>query len=100
MNRRRLLQIIAGLPVANSLTQWASAPARAAPLAARVRPDDPQWPTEETWKELGRGLDGRLIKVASPLSACVSAPSSDVCAYLAKEIKNPYYLGQGEILNR
>jgi FAD binding domain len=53
----------------------------------------PQWPSDDVWDELGRRLEGRLIKVASPLSACVGAPSSDACAHVVKELKNPYCLG-------
>jgi hypothetical protein len=91
MNRRRLLQTMSTLPFIGSLFGAAASGAR--PPVSRVRPGDPNWPSEEAWEELGRGLEGRLIKVSSPLAACVGAPSSDACAYLAKEIKNPYYLG-------
>ena len=60
--------------------------------ASRVRPGDPGWPSDDAWKALGRGLEGELIKVNSPLSACVGA-QTDACAQLFKELKNPYYLG-------
>jgi FAD/FMN-containing dehydrogenase len=92
MNRRRLLQILAALPFARGLLRESVAATPAAPFS-RARPGDPQWPAGEDWEELGRRLEGRLIKVASPLSACVDAPSSDACAHVAKELKNPYYLG-------
>jgi len=92
MNRRRLLQILAALPFARGLFGGSATAAPSAPFS-RVRPGDPLWPSDETWEELGRRLEGRLIKVASPLSACVGAPSSDACARVVKEIKNPYYLG-------
>ncbi len=35
----------------------------------------------------------RLVKVQSPLAACLEAPSSTGCAHLFKELKNPYFLG-------
>jgi FAD binding domain len=92
MNRRRLLQILAALPFARGLFGESEAAAATAPFS-RVRPGDPQWPSDDVWDELGRRLEGRLIKVASPLSACVGAPSSDACAHVVKELKNPYYLG-------
>jgi hypothetical protein len=60
---------------------------------SRVRPGDPSLPSEEAWAELGRRLGGQLIKVVSPLSACMGASPSEACAYLAKELKDPYYLG-------
>ena len=92
MNRRRLLQILAALPFARGLFGGSAVAAATAPFS-RVRPGDPQWPSDETWEELGRRLEGRLIKVASPLSARVGAPSPDAWAHIAKELKNPYYLG-------
>jgi FAD/FMN-containing dehydrogenase len=92
MNRRRLLKILAALPFARGLFSGSAAAAPAAPFS-RVRPGDPKWPSDETWEELGRSLEGRLIKVASPLSPCVGSPSSDACAHVVKELKNPYYLG-------
>ena len=42
---------------------------------------------------LNREVEGRLIKVRSPLSACVGAPFDAACAEVFKELKNPYYLG-------
>ena len=92
MNRRRLLQILAALPFARELF-GGSAIAVSTTFFSRVRPGDPQWPSDEVWKELGRRLEGQLIKVASPLSACVGAPSPDAWSHIAKELKNPYYLG-------
>ena len=74
-------------------TFWrGSAPPPPPSPAPRVRPGDPGWPSDDAWQELGRGLDGELIKVSSPLSACVGAPA-DACAQVFKELKNPYYLG-------
>ncbi len=45
------------------------------------------------WDRLNREVEGRLIKVRSPLSACVGAPFDAACAEVFKELKNPYYLG-------
>ncbi len=93
MNRRRLLQFIAGLPLANGPLQWAFTPAQAAPPASRVRPGDPAWPSGASWEQLDRDVAGRLIKVRSPLAACVGASSDAACAQVFKELKNPYYIG-------
>ena len=91
LNCRHLLRIIAGLPLVNSFFPgWA---ATAKPPMARVRPGDPTWPSDEKWDELGRQVGGRLIKVHSPLAACVSVPPDAACAEVFKELKNPYYLG-------
>jgi FAD/FMN-containing dehydrogenase len=93
MDRRGLLRSIAALPFAKSLFARRAAAVEATVSFSRTRPGEPNWPSEETWAELGRRLDGQLIKVVSPLSACLGASPSETCAYLAKEIKNPYYLG-------
>ncbi len=91
MNRRRLLQMFAGVPFVDSLF---AAPAGATPAPlSRVRPGDPAWPSEERWAELDRDVGGRLVKVRSPLSGCVGASPAPACAEIFKELKNPYYLG-------
>jgi hypothetical protein len=71
-------------------TLGASASARP---ARRVRPGDPGWPSDAAWEELNRQVEGRLMKVQSPLIACVDAPFSTACAQTFNELKNPYYLG-------
>ena len=92
MDRRSLLKIIAGLSLVGDFLMRCAASAAAPSPAARVRPGDPDWPSDDAWQELGRGLDGELIKVRSPLSACVGAPA-ETCAQVFKALKNPYYLG-------
>src|SRR5579862_8659202 len=95
MNRRRLLQIVACVPLARRLWSRTLAPAEAAsaPPASRVRPGDPAWPSQAEWDQLSHDVGGRLIKVQSPLGACVEDPSGAACAEVFKELKNPYYLG-------
>ena len=41
-----------------------------------VRPGDPGWPPNAVWEELNLQVEGRLMKVQSPLIACFDAPSS------------------------
>jgi hypothetical protein len=89
LTRRRLLDILAGLPFVSGLAGGASAQARP---RTRVRPGDTAWPSDEAWDEANRQVEGRLIKVRSPLAACVGS-SPDACAQVFKELKNPYYLG-------
>ena len=60
---------------------------------SRVRPGDATWPSAASWDRLRRHVGGRLVKVQSPLAACVEAPSSPDCAHVFKKMKNPYYLG-------
>ena len=87
---RRLLESLAGLPFMGGL---APGPLAAAQPKTRVRPGDPAWPSDAAWDELNRKVEGRLVKVRSPLSACVGAPFDAACAEVFKELKNPYYLG-------
>jgi FAD/FMN-containing dehydrogenase len=74
----------------SGLARTASA---AAQPRARFRPGDPAWPLEESWNQLNREVEGRLIKVRSPLAACVGGSSNADCAQTFEELKNPYYLG-------
>ncbi len=92
MDRRSLLKIIAGLPFTKSLFTASAADEAPAPFS-RLRPGDPKWPSDEAWEELRRRLDGQLIKVVSPLSACAGATPSENCDQVFKELRNPYYLG-------
>jgi FAD/FMN-containing dehydrogenase len=90
MSRRRLLGTLAGLPFVSGLARSASA---ALQPQARVRLGDPAWPSEASWDQLDREVEGRLIKVRSPLADCVSGSFDAGCAQIFKELKNPYYLG-------
>ena len=89
-SRRRLLEILAGLPFVSALAPGASV---AAQTQTRVRPGDQAWPSDESWNQLGREVEGRLLKVRSPLAACAGGSSDAACAEVFKELKNPYYLG-------
>ena len=90
LSRRRLLEILAGLPFMSAFPRGAAAQAQP---KMRVRPGDPAWPSDAAWDELNRQVEGRLIKVRSPLAACVGASTDPACAQVFKELKNPYYLG-------
>jgi hypothetical protein len=97
MNRRRFLQAAAAaLPSLPTICSCMLAPTRAIGAArsmSRVRPGDSAWPSEASWDRLSRDVGGRLVKVRSPLTACLEAPSSASCAHVFKELKNPYFLG-------
>jgi hypothetical protein len=60
---------------------------------SRVRPGDSAWPSAASWDRFGKEVGGRLVKVQSPLAACLEAPSSADCARVLNAVKNPYYLG-------
>jgi FAD/FMN-containing dehydrogenase len=89
MNRRSFLQrstAAALLPLAPRALR-----ADAAPAIRRVRPSDANWPSPAAWKKLNDAVNGNLIQVNSPLTACVKNPAD--CAELFANIKNPYYIG-------
>src|SRR5271155_3210560 len=90
MSRRRLFEALAGLPFVTAFSRGAAAQAEP---KMRVRPGDPAWPSDAAWDELNRQVEGRLIKVRSPLAACVGASTDPACAQVFKELKNPYFLG-------
>ncbi len=93
VNRRRLLQIIAGLPFAISFWPGLEASAAAQPSPPRVRPGDPGWPSDAEWAALSGDVGGRLVKVKSPLAACVGQTGEDCATLFAKGLKNPYFIG-------
>src|SRR5829696_4830767 len=96
MNRRRLLQAGAALPlVPDSWPRWPHLvpAASASSSSSRVRPGDPAWPSAASWERLNQDVGGRLTQVASPLAACIEAPESATCADVFDALKNPYYLG-------
>ena len=90
LSRRRLIELFAGLPFMSAFAFGASAGLQP---KTRVRPGDAAWPSDAAWDELGRAVEGRLIKVRSPLAACVGAAPDAACAQVFKELKNPYFLG-------
>jgi FAD/FMN-containing dehydrogenase len=93
MHRRTMLKGMAAfVALQPHVLSRLAANAATAPGFSRVRPGDPHWPSDESWEQLGRDVGGRLIKVHSPLAACVGESAATACAQVSKEIKNPYYL--------
>jgi FAD/FMN-containing dehydrogenase len=97
MNRKRFLQAVAAalafLPAMCSCLLGLKRALGATPSMSRVRPGDSAWPSAASWDRFRRHVGCRLVKVQSPLAACLEAPSSADCTRVFKELKNPYYLG-------
>lgn len=97
MNRRRFLQAVAAaLPFLPAICSYLLGSKRALGTThsmSRVRPGDSAWPSAASWDRFGKEVGGRLVKVQSPLAACLEAPSSADCARVLNAVKNPYYLG-------
>ena len=95
MNRRHLLRTAAAIPFLSGMWSYKLALAQAtdaAPARSRVRPGEPGWPSAADWDRLSQDVDGDLIKVQSPLTVCMTEPSTPDCAAILKKLKNPYYL--------
>ena len=98
MNRRQFLAAAAALPV---MPAWIrSLQTGTGPLVHRVRPGDPGWPSDAMWDALRREVDGRLIKLESPLTACEAAPADAACGDLFAALKNPFYIGDQPALTQ
>ena len=94
MNRRRFMIGAATAPLLAGLPALARAEtATSARALSRVRPGQPEWPSEARWDELRRSVGGRLVAVRSPLRACGDPAGRTACDDLFKELKNPYFIG-------
>jgi FAD/FMN-containing dehydrogenase len=105
MKRRQILKAAAALPILSGaewmrLTgAWAEDGASNQTFS-RVRPGDAHWPSEDNWQRLNRLVEGRLIKVESPLRICRDAPGSPSCDDVFKGLRNPYYIGDHPALTQ
>ena len=52
----------------------------------------PAWPSKEDWASLRKQVDGRLVRVRSPLDTCAVDPESIACTASLEQMKNPFYL--------
>jgi FAD/FMN-containing dehydrogenase len=97
MRRRDFLKSAVAIPVlaAGCAPLSKTSEKRAAPSVAtgRVRPGDPGWPSAAKWEKLKQEVEGRLIRVQSPVAACRKAPDSAECRELFRKLKNPYFIG-------
>lgn len=104
MNKRSLLRLaaaIAALP-ASWRSMLATASAQSSPAQAlehRVRPGDRAWPSHERWQQLRQAVEGRLIKVTSPLNDCRDGDSA-ACDAFFRSLRNPYFIGDDPALTQ
>lgn len=66
----------------------------------RVRPGDPTWPSLTQWQELEQLLNGKLIKLESPLKACVEEPQGQACHEVLGYLNNAFYIGDQPALSQ
>ena len=92
MHRRHFLRRAAAVPLLSLLPRALQAESVITTLN-RVRPSDPAWPDPASWQKLGDAVGGNLIKVQSLFAACESLPQGAACLAAAKDISNPFYIG-------
>src|ERR1700758_5643562 len=94
MYRRCFLRSAAAVPLLSLLPRGLLAGSTAGDLTLRrVRPSDPAWPNQASWQELNDALGGNLLKVQSLFAACEAQPQGAACLDAAKNIRNPFYVG-------
>ncbi len=49
-------------------------------------------PAESEWAALDKQVDGRLIKVDSPLAPCRADPNSNACSTVLGDFENPFWI--------
>jgi FAD/FMN-containing dehydrogenase len=59
----------------------------------RCHPSDATWPSQQDWKRLNDAVEGNLITVNFPLSRLKADPGSVAAKRLAKDLRNPFYIG-------
>src|SRR5499427_5809633 len=59
----------------------------------RCHPSDATWPSQQDWKRLNDAVEGNLILVNFPLSRLKADPGSVAAKRLAKDLRNPFYIG-------
>jgi FAD/FMN-containing dehydrogenase len=105
MKRRQMLKAAAAIPMFSGeewlrLTEAWAEDVASNQTASRVRPGDVQWPSMESWERLNRLVEGRLIKIESPLRVCREAPGSTSSKEVFKALRNPYYIGDHPALTQ
>jgi FAD/FMN-containing dehydrogenase len=97
--QRRALLIGTAAAIAGALAGHADAlgppasPATKRRLLRRVRPGDPDWPSDADWRRLRADVGGALTVPTDLWADCRSAADVDRCRRSFGERRNPYFLG-------
>ena len=101
VNRRRFLKSAILLPgLSSTILSSAENLFKSAGNIRRVRPSDPTWPSPQKWEALNKEVNGSLIKIESPFSACNSGANEAACGEIFKNLKNPYFIGDNPALTQ
>lgn len=100
--RRFVATALAAVPIAAgaSVSLAAAGASLPAPPTRRVRPGDPDWPSDADWQRLAAAVGGSLLKVASPFAACSAEPATPACGALFETPANPWALGDDVALTQ
>ncbi len=93
MNRRKVLQGVAALPLVPWHRAFGSAAAFAPLGDRRVRPGDPSWPSAARWEQLNQAVGGRLLRPAPLAGDCASDRGAAACTDVVRNLRNPYFIG-------
>jgi len=89
MNRRSFLKAVGSAALLPILPRRLSASTN----FSRRRPADAAWPSQSAWKQLNDAVGENLIPVEFPLSVLKTDPEGAAAQLLAKNLRNPYYIG-------
>jgi FAD/FMN-containing dehydrogenase len=97
MTWRTLLSRMAGIPFLSPFLTGRSGSGGASMEDAsdssrRVRPEDPEWPTQTDWDALDRQVGGHLLKLSDPLAVCRLDPDGKASRDFFANLRNPYYI--------
>jgi FAD/FMN-containing dehydrogenase len=59
----------------------------------RVRPTDPDWPSQDDWRALARKVGGRLAIVPAMFDVCGAGADDPRCRDAIANARNPFYVG-------
>jgi len=93
MQRRRLLESVASLPLLALAAGLGARRGAAAVPQRRVRPGESGWPTAADWRKLDEAVGGNLMEVRALFSDCDSDRGSTGCREALANIRNPFYIG-------
>ncbi len=103
MERRTVLKVMAGLPLAGlPLISGCTTSGRgvAAPPVLPVRSGGPGWPDPAEWAALGERVGGRLVTVQSPFAVCEPDAGAAACADLFQNLTDPFYIQENAALTQ
>ena len=92
MHRRELLKGLGALALTPACLTPLQAQTAGKPSARRVRPADPEWPSEARWAELDQEVGGNLLKVEAPFAGCAVDLKGEACKAEVADIRNPFAL--------